>query len=85
MSNASSTHPWEQGTWPVGTLYRLETEGGGFAYVVADGFDDAMRKYHHSEWANGLWPVVFDRPEEVGGQPQYDRVRAVSKVGPVVL
>lgn len=44
-------------------LYRLKDSDGRTHYVVADGFDDAVRKLHHHMWAARQWPKEALTPE----------------------
>jgi hypothetical protein len=76
-------HPWETGEHVAKTMYRLESTDRAVIYVVADGFDDAVRKVHHHYWKHGWWPVMVTDP--VSETPCYDRISKVELFHQVIL
>lgn len=83
QTGEASPHPWEAETTVSKPMYRCETTSGGVVYVVANGFDDAVRKVHHHHWQHGQWPVVFTDP--ITENLSYDQVRKVELFHPVIL
>ena len=64
-------------------LYKVETLYRGSHFVVASGFDDAVRKLYDHQIANGIWPESYT--DETMTERCFEHVSKVIYLGEVVL